>query len=365
MLLSAGQKLAHYEILELVGQGGMGEVYRARDTKLGRDVAINVLPEAFAQDQERLSRFKREAKLLVSLNHSNIATLHGLEQSGPHHYLVMEFVEGETLADRIAKGPVPIDEALALFGQIAEGLEAAHDDGVIHRDLKPDNIMITPDGKPKILDFGLAKARDEPPGSNRSESPTVTKGTLAGVILGTASYMSPEQASGRSVDTRTDIWSFGVVLWEALLGRPLFTGETVSHVLAAVLRDEIDWSALPGGTPRAVRRLLRRCLEREPKGRLQHIGDARIEIHEASNEPASDTDEEDTRRAGGRVAPGAAVEHRDITRWKRHHGLGRLAVWGARTGPFLASRRASRFRSPACRQRDCYLAWLYLPTVAL
>ena len=267
MLLSAGQKLAHYEILELVGQGGMGEVYRARDTKLGRDVAINVLPEAFAQDQERLSRFKREAKLLVSLNHSNIATLHGLEQSGPHHYLVMEFVEGETLADRIAKGPVPIDEALALFGQIAEGLEAAHDNGVIHRDLKPDNIKITPDGKPKILDFGLAKARDQQPGSNRSESPTVTKGTLAGVILGTASYMSPEQASGRSVDTRTDIWSFGVVLWEALLGRPLFTGETVSHVLAAVLRDEIDWSALPGGTPRAVRRLLRRCLEREPEGR--------------------------------------------------------------------------------------------------
>jgi serine/threonine-protein kinase len=288
MALTAGTQLAEYEIVALIGAGGMGEVYRARDTKLGREVAIKILPEAFSQDKERLARFEREARLLASLNHPNIATIHGLEESGGVRFLVMELVEGETLAELIARGPVPVDEALPLFQQIAEGLEAAHEKGVIHRDLKPANVKITPEGKVKVLDFGLAKAfSDEAPAVDLSQSPTLTtEGTRAGVIMGTAAYMSPEQARGRTVDKRTDIWTFGQVLYETLTGEKAFEGETVTDILASVIKSEPAWKSLPADTPWVVQRLLRRCLEKEPRRRLQDIGDARIEIEEAFSEPA-------------------------------------------------------------------------------
>ena len=214
MSLQPGHKLAHYEILEPIGKGGMGEVYRARDGKLGRDVAIKVLPDEFAENEERLARFKREARVLASLNHSNIATLHGLEEHDGQQFLVMELVEGETLAERIARGSIPVDEAIPLFIQIAEGVEAAHEKGIIHRDLKPANIKIGPDGKPKILDFGLAKTFvEDNVSAATSQSPTLTKGTALGAIMGTASYMSPEQARGQVVDKRTDIWAFGCCLY--------------------------------------------------------------------------------------------------------------------------------------------------------
>ena len=251
MSLEAGHKLAHYEILEPIGKGGMGEVYRASDTKLGRDVAIKVLPDEFAENEERLARFRREAKVLASLNHANIATLHGLENSGNTQFLVMEVVEGETLAERIARGPIPVDEALALFKDIAEGLEAAHVKAVVHRDLKPANIKIGPDEKPKILDFGLAKAfvGEAGAGADSSQSPTLTKGTALGAIVGTAAYMSPEQARGKAVDQRTDIWALGVCLFEALSGHKVFDGETVTDVLAAVVNHEPRWETLPRSTP--------------------------------------------------------------------------------------------------------------------
>ena len=283
MSLTPGTKLGLYEILEPIGAGGMGEVYRARDAKLGREVAVKVLPEAFAENKERLARFEREARLLASLNHPNIATIHGLEESDGIRFLVMELVQGETLAERIAKGVIPIEEALPLFLQSAEGLEAAHQKGVIHRDLKPANIMITPEGKVKLLDFGLAKVfAPEFISGERSESPTITHaGEEPGVILGTAPYMSPEQARGKVVDRRTDIWAFGCLLYEMLTGRRVFEGETASDTMAAILRGEPDWGLLPGSTPPAVRRLLRRCLTKNPRERLQHIGDARIEIEEA------------------------------------------------------------------------------------
>ena len=282
MALAAGSQLGPYEVIEPIGAGGMGEVYRARDTKLGRDVAIKVLPEEFARDKERLDRFQREAKLLAQLNHTNVATLYGFEESDGQRFLAMELVEGETLADRIARGPIPIDEAILLFIQIAEGLEAAHEKAIIHRDLKPANVKLTPDDDIKILDFGLAKAfAEEMTEPDSSMSPTLTRGaTRAGIILGTAAYMSPEQAKGKSVDKRADIWSFGVVLYEALTGKRLFTGETVSDVLAAVLTREVDFGALPGTTPPHVRHLLQRCLERDPKRRLRDIGEAKLTLQE-------------------------------------------------------------------------------------
>ncbi len=284
MTLSSGTKLSHYEILEPIGAGGMGEVYRARDTKLGREVAIKVLPEAFAQDKGRLARFEREARLLASLNHPNIATLYGLEESNGQKFLVMEMVEGETLAERIAHGAIPVDEALLLFHQIADGLEAAHEKGVIHRDLKPANIKITPEGKPKVLDFGLAKVyRERPSDSNQSESPTFTRGTATGVILGTAPYMSPEQARGTSVDKRADVWAFGCCLYEALTGRPAFRGDTMSDTIAAILKNEPDWDALPSSMPGSMKRLLRRCFQKKPEQRLRDIGDARLEIEDAES----------------------------------------------------------------------------------
>ena len=292
MSLAPGSRLGPYDILATLGAGGMGEVYRARDPKLNRDVALKVLPDAFTRDADRLARFKREAQVLASLNHPNIAAIYGFEDSTGTDALVLALIEGPTLADRLAKGPLPVAEALAIAKQIAEALEAAHEQGVIHRDLKPANVKLRPDGTVKVLDFGLAKAL-EPMSSGIADvtaSPTITSPAMThlGVILGTAAYMSPEQAAGRPVDKRADIWSFGVVLWEMLTGRRLFAGETVSHTLADVLRAPIAFDALPTGTPPAVHRLLRRSLERDPKQRLHDIADARIEIDEALEAPGDD-----------------------------------------------------------------------------
>ena len=267
MALATGTRLGNYEVIDLLGAGGMGEVYRARDTKLGRDVALKVLPSHLATNKERLDRFEREARLLASLNHPNVATLHGLEEHDGTKFLVMELVEGETLAARIARGALGWREALPLFEQVAEGLEAAHDKAVIHRDLKPPNIMITADGRIKLLDFGLAKAfGPEIAGVASPESPTVTRdGTATGVILGTAAYMSPEQARGRTVDKRTDIWAFGCCLFESLTGKPAFLGETISDTIAAILEREPDWSTLASSVPTRVRYLLQRTLSKHAR----------------------------------------------------------------------------------------------------
>jgi Tol biopolymer transport system component len=281
-----GQTLSHYRITAAIGAGGMGEVYRATDTKLNRNVAIKVLPPEVAQDPERLARFEREAHLLASLNHPNIAAIYGLEEADAKPFLALELVEGEDLKERLARGPIPLDEALEIAEQVAEALEEAHAKGIVHRDLKPANVKLTPDGKVKVLDFGLAKAWGGDAGSggssiDLSQSPTLARtGTLAGVILGTAAYMSPEQASGKGVDKRADIWSFGVVLFEMLTGQSLFSGETASEVMASVIKEEPSWDRLPPDCPPAVMRLLRRCLRKRPRERLQDIGDARLEIQE-------------------------------------------------------------------------------------
>jgi eukaryotic-like serine/threonine-protein kinase len=283
MALAAGTKLGSYEIAARIGAGGMGEVYQAHDTKLGRDVAIKVLPEAFAHDAERLSRFQREAKVLASLNHPNIATIHGLEQSGGTSYLIMELVSGETLADRVKRdGAVPIEEALAIAKQIAEALEAAHEKGIIHRDLKPANVKVTPEGKVKVLDFGLAKAfSGDTATEDMGNSPTLSMAaTMQGVILGTAAYMSPEQARGKGVDKRTDIWAFGCVLYELLTGKQAFHDEDVTDILAAVVRAEPDWTALPANISPSIRVLLQRCLRKDRRQRLPDAGAMRIEIED-------------------------------------------------------------------------------------
>jgi eukaryotic-like serine/threonine-protein kinase len=292
MAIQSGTHLGHYEIVAAIGAGGMGEVYRARDSKLGRDVAIKVLPAAFASDAERMARFQREAKVLASLNHPNIAAIHGLEDSSGSYALVMELVEGPTLADRIKQGPIPVDEALRIAKQICEALEYAHERGIVHRDLKPANIKVTKDDAVKVLDFGLAKAVEGDPSSiDISSSPTMSRmATMQGVLLGTAAYMSPEQAKAKPVDRRADIWAFGCVLYEMLTGKMAFTGETVSDTLAAVIRAEPDWSQLPSNTPARVRVLLQRCLQKDPKQRLRDIGDARISLDEVLSgapEPAS------------------------------------------------------------------------------
>jgi eukaryotic-like serine/threonine-protein kinase len=284
MTLAAGTELGSYEITGAIGAGGMGEVYQAHDTKLGRDVAIKVLPEAFAHDPERLSRFQREAKMLASLNHPNIATIYGLEQSNGTSYLVMELVSGETLAERIKReGAVPFEEALKIAVQIAEALEAAHEKGIIHRDLKPANVKVTPDGKVKVLDFGLAKAfAGDVADSNPSQSPTLSAvATMHGVILGTAAYMSPEQAPGKAVNRATDIWALGCVLYELLWGRPAFEGEDITEILAAVVKTEPDWNRLPENTPQGICMLLKRCLRKDRRERFQDATDVRIEIEEA------------------------------------------------------------------------------------
>ena len=279
MSLEPGAKLAHYEILESVGKGGMGEVFRARDTKLEREVAIKVLPEEFADDEQRVSRFEREAKLLASLNHPNIASIYGFESNA----LVLELVEGPTLADRIEQGPIPVEECIAIAKQIAEALESGHDTGVIHRDLKPANIKLREDGTVKVLDYGLAKALEGEAAassdSDLSQSPTMTRqGTQIGVILGTAAYMSPEQASGKRVDKRTDIFAFGCVLFEMLTGRTAFTGETAGETLAAVIRSEPEWETLPSDLAPTARKYLMRCLEKDAKRRVRDIGDVRLAL---------------------------------------------------------------------------------------
>ncbi len=282
MPLSTGTKLGSYEVLAPLGAGGMGEVYRASDTKLKREVALKVLPEAFASDAQRMARFEREAQLLASLNHPNIAAIYGLEESSGIRALVMELVEGPTLAERIAPGPVPLEEALPIAKQIAEALEFAHEHGIIHRDLKPANIKFTKDGAVKVLDFGLAKAMEgEVSEADISNSPTMSMAaTRVGVILGTAAYMSPEQAKGKSVDRRADIWAFGCVLYEMLTGKAVFSGETASEILAAVILKEPRWDAVPAEIPSRLRQLLERCLRKDPKTRLRDIGDARIMLEE-------------------------------------------------------------------------------------
>jgi serine/threonine-protein kinase len=281
--LASGTRLGAYEILALIGSGGMGEVYRARDSRLNRDVAIKVLPADVAADHDRLVRFEREAQVLASLSHTNIAAIHGVDDSSGTPALVMELVDGPTLADRIAKGPIPLDEALPIAKQIAEALEAAHEQGIIHRDLKPANIKLRPDGTVKVLDFGLAKAFD-PVASGvgtATMSPTLSMhATQAGIILGTAAYMAPEQARGKVVDRRADIWAYGAVVFEMITGRAPFPGDDTSHVLARVIERDPDWTLLPPTTPPVVRRLLTRCLKKDSKDRLQAIGDARIEIGE-------------------------------------------------------------------------------------
>jgi len=282
MTLTAGTKLGPYEITGAIGAGGMGEVYRARDAKLGRDVALKVLSEAFARDAERMARFQREAKVLASLDHPNIASIYGLEDSSSTHALVMQLVEGPTLADRIRSGPLPIEESLRIAKQMCEAIEYAHERGIVHRDLKPANVKVTGDDAVKILDFGLAKALEGDASSiDIATSPTISRmATQAGVLLGTAAYMSPEQAKGKAVDRRADIWGFGCVLYEMLTGKMAFRGESVTDTLAAVIKEDPDWSLLPAATPIRIRMLLQRCLQKDPKQRLQAIGDARISLDE-------------------------------------------------------------------------------------
>jgi len=306
MPLAAGTRLGAFEILALLGKGGMGEVYRARDPKLGRDVALKIIPSELAADPERLARFRREAHLLASLNHQNVASIYGLEEADGKPFLVLELADGEDLSHRLTRGAIPVEESLEIARQIAEALEEAHEHGIVHRDLKPANIKLTLDGKVKVLDFGLAKAYGgdtAEESSSDSQSPTMSaQATKAGLILGTAAYMSPEQARGKPVDKRADIWAFGVVLFEMLTGKRLFTGGTVSDTLASILKEEPDWTLLPVDTPRKLGDLLHRCLRKEVRNRLHDIGDARIEIEELENRgpEADESPAEITHRASWR-----------------------------------------------------------------
>jgi len=336
LALAPGSRLGPYEIVVAIGAGAMGEVYRARDTKLNRDVALKILPEAFTSDPDRLARFRREAQVLASLNHPHIGQIYGFEDSGATHALAMEFVDGEDLAQRIARGPLPLDEALPIARQIADALEAAHEQGIVHRDLKPGNIKVRADGTVKVLDFGLAKSVEPVVAASGSVSmaPTLTTPamTQAGMILGTAAYMSPEQATGKSVDKRADIWAFGVVLWEMMTGRRPFNGETVSHVLASVLKDEPDWMALPAGTPAAVRRLLTRCLDKDRKRRLDSAAAVRLDIDEALARPTTETN--------GASSPAAAASRG--SGWRVALPWGLAAVLGAGLAVTLMKRTPSR-----------------------
>jgi len=278
-LMIEGRLLGAYQVQAMLGAGGMGEVYRARDTKLQRDVAVKFLPHAFTSDPERLSRFEREARTLAALNHPNIGAIYGFEEADGLRFLILEFVDGPTLAERLARGPLRVNEALIAARQIAEALEAAHEKGIVHRDLKPANIKLRLDGSVKVLDFGLAKVTAGDAANDRTQTPTRTiDHTREGAIVGTVSYMSPEQASGKPADKRSDLWAFGVVLFEMLTARSVFAGETMSHVLAAVLTAEPDWATLPAETPAPIRKLLRRCLEKDRKRRLESAADARLEI---------------------------------------------------------------------------------------
>jgi Tol biopolymer transport system component len=325
-----GRQMGSYRVLSLLGAGGMGEVYQAHDTKLGRNVAIKVLPATFIHDAQRLARFQREARTLASLNHPNIATIYGLEQSESLHYLVMELIPGQTLAERVSDGPLGIKEVLEICGQIAEALEAAHEKGVIHRDLKPANVKVTPEGRVKVLDFGLAKAFAGDSGLDLSNTPKLTAmGTEEGRILGTPAYISPEQARAKPVDKRTDIWAFGCVLYELLTGRRPFRGETLSDTVAAILERGPDWQALPAATPAQIQELLRRCLQKDKTLRLRDAGDARIEIQEALTAPLTEA----------KVA--AAPQH--VTGWRRvamlglagivFLAIGVIATWNLKPSP--------------------------------
>jgi serine/threonine protein kinase len=292
MSLRSGSRLGPYEVVSLIGVGGMGEVYRARDTKLKRDVALKVLPDAFIGDHDRLARFQQEAEILASLKHPHIAGIYGVEEADGIQALVLEHVDGATLADRIADGPLPLDEALRIAQEIADALEAAHEHGVIHRDVKPANIKLLSDGSVKVLDFGLAKVLDPAAGgTERSESPTITSPALTrmGVILGTAVYMSPEQARGRDVGKRSDIWAFGCVLYEMLAGCRAFNGNDVSETLAFVITKDPDWNALPSAVPKAILTLLRQCLQKKARHRLRDVGDARLAIEDALGDLAAGT----------------------------------------------------------------------------
>ena len=313
MTLQVGVRLGPYEVTGTLGAGGMGEVYRARDTRLKRNVALKILPTTFADDPDRLARFQGEAEVLASLNHPNIAALYGLEDAGNTKALIMELVEGPTLAERIAQGPIAVVDVIPIARQIAEALEAAHEQGIIHRDLKPANVKVRADGMVKVLDFGLAKAL-EPAGAApmESQSPTVTspRKTRDGLVLGTPGYMSPEQARGKPVDKRTDIWAFGCVLYELLAGRVAFEGETVSDMLVAVLSREPDWRVLPEATPATLRALVRRCLEKDPRQRLRDIGDARIELETAVAGASSSPSESIS--SGSALVPTSGMSRRQV-----------------------------------------------------
>jgi len=308
MTIGPGTRVGSYEVITVLGEGGMGKVWRARHLALKRDDALKMLPDAFVADPERLARFEREAQVLASLNHPNIAHVYGFEETAGTRALVMELVEGETLADRIVRGRIPIDEALAIARQIADALDAAHAHGIIHRDLKPANISLRPDGIVKVLDFGLAKVI-EPAAvcGNVTMSPTITSPamTTPGVILGTAAYMAPEQAQGRPVDKRTDMWAFGCVLYEMLTGRRPFAGHTPMDVIAQVLAGQPDWSALPPGLPDGAVRVLRRCLEKNVQHRLRDAGDARLDLED--RRAASATEVQGSRRTYWWVAALVAI----------------------------------------------------------
>jgi serine/threonine protein kinase/Tol biopolymer transport system component len=363
--IAAGSALGAYRVTAALGAGGMGEVWRAEDTRLGREVAIKLLPVEFAREPDRMARFEREARVLASLNHPNIATLYGVETAAPRptptsidseagapgregdpassiqhpaseggavHFLVMELVEGEDLSDRISRGPIPIDEATPIALQIAEALEAAHDQGIVHRDLKPANIKLRPDGTVKVLDFGLAKAWEADGDQiDSTHSPTLTQhATAAGILLGTAAYMAPEQAAGQPADRRADVWAFGVVLWEMLTGRKLFEGETVSHVLASVLKDHPDLSALPRDLPPRLNDLVERCLRKKPKRRLQSIGDARVLLEDYLSDPVSFQP----------AQPPAAVAAPVRSRWRWAVPAALVLAGAAAVAGFLAHRPA-------------------------
>ena len=323
MALTPGTTLGPYSVTAKIGEGGMGEVWQARDTKLDRNVALKVLPEAFTSDPDRLARFEREAKVLASLNHPNIGSIYGLEEAEGVKALVLELVEGPTLADRIKQGPIPIDEALPIAKEIAEALEAAHEQGVIHRDLKPANIKVKDDGTVKVLDFGLAKAfQPDASDPNMSMSPTISltaAATQMGMVIGTAAYMAPEQASGKAVDKRADVWAFGVVLFEMLTGARPFDGDDVSKTLAHVIAIDPDWSTLPTVVPPVLGTFLRGCLEKNPKQRVQAIGDVRLAIEGAFETTVSTPADIGRRSATSRLAAPPGCSGPGVDRHRSSH----------------------------------------------